>query len=240
MSTRPIAFAFVWCLLGSLPVLDARAGDYKLAMSEEKDVCQLMLTFANDKFSNKGLSSFMQLDSLPALEAPEFELVRWDSERVNPSLSTVPTSSTVVDINNDGELDWVVKSEHTLSSQYSDQFDIYVNHREPLHFDEGLDSKNLDQADRHLALTGRVYPLKKISPHKFKDGATRDYWIGGVFKLVLFRFRNATYILMVTPGTAPEVLPGRRKFSVVAKYTPTFALQDVCYMEEVRGKTKKP
>lgn len=240
MRTRPIAFAFVWWLLGSFPGLDARAADYKLAMSAEKDVCQLMLTFANDNFSNKGLSSFVQVESLPVLEAPEFELVRWNSERVNTSLSTVPTSSTVVDINNDGELDWVVKSEHALSSQYSDQFDIYVNNREPLRFDEGLDSKNLDQADRHLALTGRNYPLKKISPHKFKDGATREYWIGGVFKLVLFRFRNATYILMVTPGLAPEVLPGSRKFSVVTKYTPAFALQDVCYIEEVRGKTKKP
>src|SRR2546428_11950481 len=161
--------------LGTLVVLDAHAADYKLAMSEGKDVCQLMLTFANDKFPNKGLSSFMQLEDLPALEAPEFELVRWVPERENSSLSTVPTSSAVVDINNDGQLDWVLKSQWMLSSQYSDQLDIYINHSEPLHFEEGVGIKDLDRSDRHLALTGRDYPLKKISPHKFKDGATTDY-----------------------------------------------------------------
>jgi hypothetical protein len=227
-------------ILGTLVVLDAHAADYKLALSEEKDVCQLMLKFSNERFSNKGLSTFMQLENLPDLEAPEFELVGWVTERVNSSLSSVPASSTVVDINNDGQLDWVVKTQWALSSQYSDQLDIYVNHREALNFDEGLDSKDLDRADQHLSLTGRDYPLKKISPHKFKDGATRDYWIGGVFKLVLFRFRNVTYILMATPGALPELSPGTRKFAVVVKYVPTFELQDVCYIEEIRGRVKKP
>ena len=223
-------------ILGTLAALDTHAADYKLALSEEKDVCQLML-----KFSNQGLLTFEQLEDLPRLEAPEFELVTWGTtERVNASLSTVPASSTVIDINNDGQLDWVVKTQWALSSAYSEQLDIYVNHREPLNFDEGLDSKDLDRADKHLSLTGRHYPLKKISPHKFKDGTTRDYWIGGVFKLVLFRFRSITYVLMATPGALPEVLPGKRKFAVVAKYVPTFELQDVCYIEEVRVRAKKP
>ena len=227
-------------ILGTLAVLDAHAADYKLAMSEEKEVCQLMLKFSNEKFSNKGLSTFMQLENLPDLEAPEFELVTWSTERVNASLSTVPATSTVIDINNDGQLDWVVKTQWALSSVYSDQLDIYVNHREPLNFAEGLNSKDLDRADRHLSLTGRMYTLKKIPPHTSKNGKRTEYWIGGVFKLVPFRFRNVTYILMVTPGAAPEVLPGGKKFAVVAKYVPTFELQDVCYIEEVRGRVKKP
>jgi len=76
--------------------------------------------------------------------------------------------------------------------------------------------------------------LKKLPPHTSKKGVRTEYWIGGAFKLVPFRFRNVTYILMVTPGLEPQYLPGRRKFSVVVKYTPAFALQDICYIEEVR------
>lgn len=203
-------------------------------MSAEKDVCRLMLTFANEKFPDKGLSSFMQLENLPVLVAPGFELVNRGAERNNASLATVPTSSAVFDINNDGRLDWVVKSEWTLSSQYSDRLDIYVDRGESLQFEGGLDSKGLDRADQHLMLTGRRYSLKKISPRKTKRGTSTEYSIGGVFKLIPFRFKNTTYIFMATPGAAPEVLPGRRKFSVVAKYSPAFELQDICYLEEAR------
>jgi len=146
----------------------------------------------------------------------------------------VITKSAVFDINNDGQLDWVVKSAWTLSSQYSEQLDIYVNHREPLYFEKGLDSKDLDRADQHLSPNRRIYTLKKLPPHKSKNGAQTEYWIGGVFKLVPFRFQNATYILMASPGLQREVLPGGRKFAVVAKYTPTFELKDICYLEEVR------
>jgi hypothetical protein len=239
MKSRTITIIAMFWVLGGFPVLGVQAADYKLAMSAEKDVCRLMLTFSNNKFHNKGLSSFMQLENLPALEASEFELVRWGTEGVNGASSEVPIKSAVVDINNDGQLDWVVKTQWMLSSQYSEQLDIFANHQEPVGFEGGLDNSDLDRADHHLALTGQSYTLKKMSPHKFKDGATRDYWIGGVFKLVLFRFRNITYILMVTPGAAPEVMPGRRKFSAVVKYTPAFTLQDVCYIEELQGKAKK-
>ena len=236
MKSRTIAIAAMVWVLGGFPVLEVQAADYKLAMSAEKDVCRLMLTFANDKFHDKGLSSFTQLENLPDLEAPDFELVNWGGdEPVNSSLSTVITKSAVFDINNDGQLDWVVKSAWTLSSQYSEQLDIYVNHREPLYFEKGLDSKDLDRADQHLTLTGQRYTLKKLSPHTSKKGVRTEYWVGGGFKLVPFRFRNATYIFMATPGLEPVYLPGRRKFSVVAKYSPAFALQDICYIEEVRN-----
>lgn len=234
MRNRMIAIIAIFWVLGGFSVLAAQAADYKLAMSAEKDVCRLILTFANDKFHDKGLSSFMQLENLPDLEAPNFELVKWSAESVNASLSTVLTSSAVFDINNDGQLDWVVKSAWTLSSQYSEQLDIYVNHREPLYFEKGLDSKDLDRADQHLSPNKRMYTLKKLPPHKSKNGARTEYWIGGVFKFVPFRFRNAIYILMASPGLEREVLPGGRKFSVVAKYTPAFELKDICYLEEVR------
>ena len=238
MRSKSLLRVLLIVLLAAWSDLDVHAADYKLTMSGEKEVCQLMLTFANEKLTNKGLSSFMQLENLPNLEAPEFELVRWAAERVNSSLSTVPTSSAVVDINNDGHLDWVVKSEWSLSSQYSDQLDIYVNRSEPLHFEGGLDIKDLDRADRHLALGGQMYTLKKIPPHKWKDGKRTEHWIGGVFKLIPFRFRNGTYILLANPGGSPELHPGKRMFTVVAKYSPSFELQDVCYLEEVRNKTR--
>jgi len=39
---------------------------------------------------------------------------------------------------------------------------------------------------------------------------------------------------MANPFASPELLPGGRTFAVVAKYLPTFELQDVCFIEEVR------
>ena len=54
MKNRTIAIAAMFWVLGGFPVLGAQAADYKLAMSAEKDVCRLMLTFANDKFHDKG------------------------------------------------------------------------------------------------------------------------------------------------------------------------------------------
>jgi hypothetical protein len=77
MKNWKIAIATMFWVLGGIPVLGVQAADYKLAMSAEKDVCRLILTFANDKFHDKGLSSFTQLENLPDLEAPDFELVNW-------------------------------------------------------------------------------------------------------------------------------------------------------------------
>ena len=77
MKKRTIAIVIMLFVLWGFPLVTAQAADYKLAMSEEKDVCRLMLTFANDKFHDKGLSSFKQLENLPTLEAPDFELVNW-------------------------------------------------------------------------------------------------------------------------------------------------------------------
>ena len=232
-SLRGVLFTF---LLAAWSVLDVHAVDYKLAMSEEKDVCQLMLAFSNDKFPNRGLSSFMKLEHLPPLKAPEFEMVSWGATAVNSSFRGV--DSTVVDMNNDGELDWVLKTQWSLSGQLSDRLDIYVNRREPLNITGGLDYEVLDRADRHLNLIGEDYPLKKIPPYTWKDGTRTEYSIGGVFKLIPFRFRNVTYILMATPGALPEMLPGKRKFVVVTKYVSTFELHDVCYIEEMRSKKK--
>ena len=225
-------------LLAAWSVPDAHAVDYKLAMSEEKDVCELVLTLSNEKFSNKGLSSFMQLENLPELKAPEFELVEWEEVSVNSSLSTAPTSSTVVDINNDGQLDWVVKTQWSIGGQYNERLDIYSNHRVPLSFEGSLDIKDLDRADQHLAPKQGMYILKKLPPHTWNDGKRAEYWIGGVFKLIPFRFRNVTYILLATPGGSQELPLRMRMFTVVAKYVPSFDLQDVCYLEEVRNKTK--
>ena len=60
MKNRVIVIAIMFWLLG-VPVGAVQGNDYKLAMSAEKDVCQLMLSFANDKFHDSTSTSCLSL-----------------------------------------------------------------------------------------------------------------------------------------------------------------------------------
>jgi len=222
-----VSFGVVWALGGLLP-LAAQTADYKLAMSEEKDVWQLML-----KFSKVGLLETKNLENLPRLDTPEFLFVEWGATKLAPSFQghNGNVEDALVDMNNDGQLDWVVRIQWALGGLYSHEIGIYGRRQEPLFQDVGFDERDLAKADARLTLVGREYFLTKIPQQKFKDGKSLYYQIVPAY-LIPFQFKKVAYILMANPFARPELLMNRKRFAVVAKYLSTFQLVDVCYIEE--------
>lgn len=226
MKNRVIAIIAMFWILGGFPVLAVHAADYKLAMSEEKDVCQLML-----KFSKVGLLETKNLESLPQLDTPEFLFVEWGATKLAPSFHghNGNVEDALVDMNNDGQLDWVVRIQWALGGLYSHEIGIYGRRQEPLFQDVGFDERDLGKADAHLRLVGRQYFLTKLPQQKFKDGKSSYYDIVPAY-LIPFQFKNVAYILMANPFARPELV--KKRFAVVAKYLSTFQLLDICYIEE--------
>ena len=233
MKTRWIATAMLmWWLLSGTAIYDAYAAEYKLAMSEEKDVCQSMLTLANE-----GLLQVQSLENDSGPERLGVSFTKWERVKRAPSFQdhNGNVEGAVFDINNDGQLDWIVRIQWALGGLYSHEIGIYSRRQEPLFQDVGFDERDLVKADARLNLIGRQYFLTKIPQRKFKDGKSFYYNINPVY-LIPFQFKNSTYILMANPFAQLELLQDGRKFAVVAKYLSTFQLLDSCYIEEARGK----
>ena len=106
MTPKSLLSVLLAFLLAAWSVLDAHAADYRLAMSEEKEVCQLML-----KFAYEGLLDTKSLQNHPNLQAPGFNFVSWGSIRLASSFQdhNGNVEGSLFDINNDGQLDWVVR-----------------------------------------------------------------------------------------------------------------------------------
>jgi hypothetical protein len=219
--------AMVW-VLGGFPLVTAQAADYKLAMSAEKDVCQLML-----KFSKEGLLETKNLENLPRMDAPEFLFVEWGATKLAPSFQghNGNVEDSLVDMNNDGQPDWVVRIQWALGGLYSHEIGIYSRRQEPMFQDVGFKETDLLKTDARLKLIGQQYFLTKIPQRKFKGGKSFYYYIVPAY-LIPFQFKNVTYILIANPFAQPELLMDRKRFAVVAKYLSTFQLLDVCYIEE--------
>lgn len=224
-----VIVAMVW-VLGGFPVLTAQAADYKLAMSEEKDVCQVMLQFAKE-----GLLQTMQLEQPKGFEAPGFAFVKW---------ATIPHADSfrshngniegaLFDINNDGQLDWIVRIQWAIRGMYNHELSVYEKQSGPLFQEAGIALQDENRANFRLTLRGQSYVLKEIPKHKSKTGERYPYTIASPPYLIPFQFYHTTYILVANPFELPELLPGGRRFAAVVKYPASSQLQDVCYLEEV-------
>ncbi len=232
MKIQGIAIVLMWWVLGGHVIFDAHAAEYELAMSAEKEVCQVML-----QFSNQGLLGTMQLEQPQGFEAPGFNFVQWESIRLADSFRghNGAVEGALFDINNDGQLDWVVRIQWAIGGLYSHELGIYERRQVSPFQDVGFDNRDLAKADARLTLMGRQYFLTKIPQRKAKDGRSFYYEITPAY-LMPFQFKNSTYILMANPFVLPEFVADGRRFAVVAKYLSTFQLLDICYIEEARTK----
>ncbi len=101
-----IAIVLTWWLLAGNAISDTYANEYKLVMSEEKDVCQLMLKLAND-----GLLQVEGLENVSGVEKLGTSFVKWAEVKRAPSFHehNGNVEEALFDINNDGQLDWIVR-----------------------------------------------------------------------------------------------------------------------------------
>ena len=212
------------------------AAGYKLALNEEAAVCKKML-----ELSNAGLLKTRSLedpDSRPSAEGVMF--IQWKAlDNLSEELAyrTDSLHSAIIDIDNDGQLDWVVKIDHFISSLQSEELVFFRNHTEPPKFQAGITIEELHRADGSLNFTGNEYLLKKIPKHRFKDGSSVFHSIGGGAFLVPFRFQNNTYVLIANPFQ--EIFLENRRFAIVAKFLANVGLKDVCYVERITSQPKK-
>lgn len=230
MRIQRIAVALMWGLFSGNVIPDAYAAEYKLAMSEEKAVCQVMLQFAKE-----GLLQTMQLEQPQGFEAPGFNFVQW---------TTVPHADSfrghsgniegaLFDINNDGQLDWIVRIQWAIGGMYNHELLVYEKQSRPLFQEAGFALQDEKRANVRLTLRGEPYLLTKISKHEAKKGDRYHYYIVSPPYLIPFQFNHETYILIANPFVSPEMLPGHKRFAAVIKYPASFQFQDVCYLEEV-------
>ena len=226
-----IVIILTWWVLGGNASFDAYAAEYKLAMSEEKAVCQVMLQFAKE-----GLLQTMQLEQPQGFEAPGVEFVKW---------STIPHADSfrshngnieaaLFDINNDGQLDWIVRIQWAIGGIYNHELLVYEKRSEPLFQETGFALQDENRADFRITLRGQPYVLKKIPKHKTKKGDRNHYYIVSPPYLIPFQFNQETYILVANPFVSPEMLPGHKRFAAVIKSPASFQFQDVCYLEEIQ------
>jgi hypothetical protein len=220
----------VLCWL-SAPIPNTKAADYTLAMSEGKDVCQVML-----KFANQGLLETEHLEHPSTFQAPEFAFVPWvpiplaDSFRDHNGA----VEGALFDINSDGQVDWIVRIQWALGGLYSHELLIYSRRQESLFQESGFALQDENQADARLTLRGQPYFLTKIPKHKSKKGESYHFSIANPPFLIPFVYNRTAYILVANPFEAQELLLEGRRFAVVVKSLPSFQLQDVCYLEEIR------
>lgn len=230
MKNRIIAIAAILGVLGGLSVGAAQATDYTLAMSEEKHVCQMML-----KFANQGLLQGRSLEQPQDFEAPGFAFVQWDQIPRADSFRdhNGAVEGALFDINNDGQLDWVVRMQWAIGGLYRHELLTYQKRSKALFEDDGFARQDEKQADAKLFFYNESYLLTKIPKHKPKKGNSYSYDVLPAF-LIPFQFDGVTYILMANPFALQELLPAGRRFAAVVKYPVSFQLQDVCYLEELR------
>jgi hypothetical protein len=226
-----IAIVLTWWLLAGNAISDTYANEYKLVMSEEKDVCQLMLKLAND-----GLLQVEGLENVSGVEKLGTSFVKWAEVKRAPSFQehNGNVEEALFDINNDGQLDWIVRIQWAIGGIYNHELLTYEKQSGPLFQDAGFALQDENRADFRLTLRGQPYLLKKIPKHKSKTGERYPYTIASPPYLIPFQFNHTTYILVANPFELPELLPGGRRFAAVVKYPASSQIQDVCYLEEVR------
>jgi len=207
------------------------ADRYKLAMSQDDVVCKPMVQFFDDHLKISGKTLYAKNS--------EFSPVEWKPvENLGPDLGDLKGEimQSQVDIDNDGQIDLVVKIKGRLRGVDTDQLAIFTGKRRAETQLQEFTQEVLGKANYLLDFSGERYELKKIP--KAKEGTFEFYHsVAGVFELMPFRFQNTTYISMMNPyfGVGDE----DNKWRVITKYIGPSKLDDVCYLERVKGAPRK-
>ncbi len=198
----------------------ARAGTeaYKVVMSKNKALCRGMLKLFNQDMKEQG---FIRYDQHEA-----FRQVSWEPVELAGPKPMVKYCSllqkTIVDLNNDGKRELVVKTSFCLRSQTSDSLYIFPADSNVLEKASWGDMKLLFDTPNKFHRTGDVYSLTELNLASNERGHEA---IGGVFIIQPFLWGNVAYISMTDL---------HQEWIVIAKYLQGEELQDICYF---RGKS---
>jgi len=195
--------AFVIASVTQLAIADV----YKLAMSKEDAVCNHMINLFNEDLKIHGKLKYEQ--------HVEFSSIGWT--KVFEDYCDLIYMSEF-DINDDGQIDTVVKNAACLSNEENDVLYVYDKGfnapKYPPNFK--LDATMVKQSSGVIGSFPKgSYYLKKIP--KFKVGSYEGFhYLGSPFLINPFRFRNKTFIAIDSPFLTED--GGGKKFIVITKY----------------------
>lgn len=221
---------------------DVLADQYEVAMSQNETVCRASSLFFTDyvELLHKKLPGVASIGWRPNLadilireKHAEFSIIDWtEVQPLAPDLQRKKGEITQasVDIDNDGQLDVVVRIQWQLRGVPTDMLAIFEGTKNPLDENREFSTDMLDQAESVLDFTERGYSLKKA-----RGKAKRDHGGGrtiGAFELVPFRLTGTTYISITNPYRSED--KDWNRWRVIAKYTGSPNLEEVCYLKRVQ------
>lgn len=192
-------------LLTMLPAMTV-AASVELAAFAEKDFCEKVARSSGDRF---------------VFERGLLQTVEWEAVELKGEGPTVRRCSsldkTIIDLDNDGQKDLVIKATFCMKGDPSDSFYVLPVDSRVLENASWQDLSPLLAIHDKFERTGGTYPLRSIQFDKgalFPDLTT-------TFSVHPFRLDSTTYV---------GLTDGRREWMVIAKYLGAERFEDLCYL----------
>lgn len=199
------------CIISLSGIGAASEGPYKLVMSRDRDLCTTMLSVFNQDIDEQGQLRY---------DHEVFTRISWKTlDLGGRRYECRLIRHSILDINNDGGEDLLIKYSGCLRSQLSDGLFVFPRESDVLSKlkpgQGGLTP--LFQTPNKFDRTGNMYTLAELDPAQ-NEGQRAA--IGGVFILQPFIFGKTVYVSMT------DLYP---EWIVIAKYLKEDHFQDVCY-----------
>lgn len=199
-----IAKCAVWLVLLA-PAL-ALAASVDLVASADKPLCEKVVKLFGERF------------------VPDSELsktVEWISIAVKgqgpPTSRCSSLDKTIMDVNNDGRDDLVVKTTFCMKGVPSDSFYVFPAASQVLEEVSWQDMSRLVMSQDKFERTGGTYPLNALPMEQTAQSSA----LAGVFSIQPFRIDGVSYI---------GLTDARREWMVITKYRGGERLEDQCYL----------
>jgi uncharacterized protein len=193
---------------------------YQLDMSKDDELCGHML-----KLFNEDLKKYDRASD----QHEEFSSIPWEDVSVsierNGQVESENVDGALIDLNNDGVLDLVVRHQGMLSGITTNS--LYILDKSAA--EKTLTLREIFEANNQIALSGWFYELSSS-----RKGETKALWL-----LSPFKYRDTYYVLMRSlymGGKAPT-----EDYEVISKYeSGRFVMReklgkmkDICYIRRI-------
>jgi len=197
-----------------IPVI-AVASSVDLVAAKDKSFCQRVLELFQKNMGNENRLS---------LNAESFSEVKWEPAVIAGMAPKIRRCSSLgkalVDLDNDGTRDLVVKTTFCMKGAPSDSFYMFPADSNVLEQASWQDMAPLLATANKFERTGGSYPLTALPmSSKFRKGGPT---LSTVFTVQPFIMDEKTYVALAD---------GRGKWMVIAKYLRGERFDDQCYLE---------
>ena len=184
----------------------AAAASVELAAFADKDFCEKVTRLSGVRF---------------AFESSLSQTVQWEAIDLKGDGPTVRYCSsldkTILDLDNDGHKDLVVKTTFCMKGSPSDSLYVFPADSKVLEDASWQDLSPLLATRDKFERTGGIYPLTAL---QFDKGLSSPA-LTTTFSVHPFILEGTTYV---------GLTDGRREWLVVAKYVGEERLEDICYL----------